>query len=83
MRLAARRIFSDHHIYTRQDVAQLQRLVASSGAGALVTTDKDLYRMGDLAASLDGTHPFFAAGLRVELDNEAGAAAWLKSRLGY
>jgi len=60
----------------------LQRLAESSGSGALVTTAKDLFRLGKLAAALDEAHPVFAADLRVVLEDEAGIAVWLRRVLG-
>jgi tetraacyldisaccharide 4'-kinase len=85
IKMAVSRAFPDHHHYTAKDVAMLQGLAQRSGSGALVTTAKDLYRLGGLGVSLDwsfdGTGPIFAVDLRVELEDEPGIAAWLRHAL--
>jgi tetraacyldisaccharide 4'-kinase len=70
IKVAASRIFPDHHHYTTKDVAILQGLAQRSGSGALVTTAKDLYRLGGLGVSLDWEEPIFAVDLRVVLEDE-------------
>jgi len=57
-------------------------LARSTGSGALVTTAKDLFRLGSLATAIDEALPIFAVDLRVVLDDEPAAAAWLRRTLG-
>ena len=80
--IAASRAFHDHHVFTGADVAMLQKLTDSTGSGALVTTTKDLVRLGELATTLDSSNPIFAVDLHVILEEEAGVAAWLRQTLG-
>jgi tetraacyldisaccharide 4'-kinase len=82
VKVAVTRAFPDHHAYTLGDVEMLRRLAGSTGAGAMMTTAKDLYRMGSLSAALDAGAPILAADLEVTLENEADAMMWLLQRLG-
>jgi tetraacyldisaccharide 4'-kinase len=41
LQLAGRRIFRDHHRYTHEEIAELERAAESAGSSALVTTEKD------------------------------------------
>jgi tetraacyldisaccharide 4'-kinase len=80
--VAEKRAFPDHHPYTRGDVEALCRMAQATGSGALVTTAKDLFRLGSLGSALDEALPIYAVDLRVMLEDEAGAAAWLLGGLG-
>jgi tetraacyldisaccharide 4'-kinase len=80
--VAASRTFPDHHAFTKAAVARLRRLQDSTGSGALVTTAKDLVRLGGLAATLDSSGPIFAVDLQVTLGDETSIAAWLRRVLG-
>ena len=82
IQVAASRAFPDHHPFTRGDVEMLRRLAESTGSGALVTTAKDLFRLGDLGTALDEELPIFAVDLEVVLEDEAGALVWLSHALG-
>ena len=82
LKLAVGRAFPDHHPYTRADMEVLRRLVESTGSGALITTAKDLCRMGGLSEVLGASGPVFAADVEVVLEDEAGIAAWLMRELG-
>jgi tetraacyldisaccharide 4'-kinase len=79
--IAARHAFRDHHPFRARDIALLRGLVQQTGAGAFLTTEKDRIRLGGLAAELERAAPLYSAGLRVVLEDEAAAAAWLKHRL--
>ena len=81
LRLAASQAFPDHHRYTARDLARLLALAHGRNASALVTTQKDLVRLGPLAADLSGSVPLVAAGLSVEIEDEAAALDWLAARL--
>lgn len=62
--------FSDHHPYSAQDVDQLQRWIAASGAELVLTTQKDLVKLR--VPSLGGV-PLRA--LRIGIGVMAGEAA--------
>lgn len=81
LRLAARAAFADHHRYTAADLARLHREARAAGAVALLTTEKDLVRLGSLAASFSPDLPLKTARLRIEIENEDAALEWLKSRV--
>ena len=78
LQVAASRAFPDHHRFTQADVAMLRRELKSTGSGALVTTAKDLVRLGELAMAMDEADPILAVDLQVVLEDEAGIAAWLR-----
>jgi tetraacyldisaccharide 4'-kinase len=77
--VAGRIAFADHHPFDARDIAVLQKLVAANGAMALVTTAKDQVRLGALETQLGV--PVLTAGLRVALEDEAGAVSLLRSEL--
>lgn len=82
LRLAARTAFPDHHRYTGANLDRLVVTVRSIGAKTLVTTDKDLARLGELATSLPGALPVKTAHLRIEIEDQDAAIDWLLVRLG-
>jgi len=81
VRIAARHAFRDHQRFRAADLELLRRLVKASAAGGLVTTVKDRMRLGDLGFELEGTAPLYTVELRVVIEDQAEAAAWLTSRL--
>jgi tetraacyldisaccharide 4'-kinase len=80
--LAASRAFPDHHRFSAADMAMLHGLLKSTGSGALITTAKDLVRLGGLATppntSQEQAVPILAVDLEVVFDDEPGIAAWLR-----
>jgi tetraacyldisaccharide 4'-kinase len=74
----AKHVFADHHRFSQDDIAFLNRL--ADGAEAFVTTAKDHVRLGLLAAQL--TLPVQVASLRVEIEDAANAVAWIERALG-
>lgn len=82
LRLAGTRAFADHHPYTHADLEALRRTVGTSGAGALITTAKDLYRMGDLSMGPEEAAPMLAADVKVVIEDEVAAISRLLSDLG-
>jgi len=81
IKIGASRSFPDHHRYSLADMEALRQLAESTGSKAMVTTAKDLYRLGGLAAARDGAAMVFAVDLRVVLADETGIVAWLKGVL--
>jgi tetraacyldisaccharide 4'-kinase len=82
MKLVARTAFPDHHRYTASDLSRLATEARAAGAAALLTTEKDLVRLGALADSLPPSLPLQTAQLRIEIEDEAAALDWLIGRVG-
>jgi len=59
-------VFPDHYRYRNRDIADLVLRAQQCGAGALVTTEKDLVKLGGLAISL----PLYALRMEVKLDED-------------
>jgi tetraacyldisaccharide 4'-kinase len=77
LRLAVQTAFPDHHAYTAAGLERLAAAARASGATALITTEKDRARLGQLSAGL----PLLTAGLRIEIEDESAAVDWLITRL--
>ncbi|NLZ18171.1 MAG: tetraacyldisaccharide 4'-kinase [Desulfobulbaceae bacterium] len=58
----------DHHTYNLKQMQFLCTRAQNSGAKALITTEKDLVKIGDLASHL--LLPVYALRMRVEMDEE-------------
>lgn len=80
-RLAARFAFPDHHRYTAGDLERLTMAAQKAGVTALLTTEKDRVRLGDLAANLPASIPLETVPLRIEIEDEAAAIDWLIGRI--
>jgi tetraacyldisaccharide 4'-kinase len=63
--------FADHHWYTREDLAALDRRAAAASATGLITTEKDWVRLRALPAP---KHPLYVLSVRLALTS--GEAAW-------
>ena len=81
LRVVARFAFADHHRYTAGDLTRIAAGAQKAGATALVTTEKDRVRLGELAADLAAAIPLTTASLRVEFEDEAAAIDWLIGRI--
>ena len=81
--LATQTAFRDHYVYTVADCYRLIDSARTTGATALVTTEKDIARLGTLGAVLHGELPLHAVPLAVSLEDEAAALAWLVARLQH
>ena len=79
--LAARIAFPDHHRFTPADLKRLVAAAEQTGAGALITTEKDRIRLGNLASSFRNSLPLKTAGLRIEIEHEDQAINWLVEQL--
>jgi tetraacyldisaccharide 4'-kinase len=79
---AARFAFPDHFTYTRAILEELLSKARAAGATALVTTEKDRVRLGELASVFPESMPLLTARLRVEIENQAAAIDWLIERIG-
>ena len=76
-RIAARVAFPDHHRFTPADVDRLVTTAKKAGATALITTEKDLVRLGKLASAFPESLPLKTAHLRIEIEHESEAIDWL------
>jgi len=75
--VAAQIAFPDHHGYAISDVKRLVASAQTAGAAALITTEKDLVRLGNLSAKFDPSVPPQTAALHVEIENHAAVLDWL------
>lgn len=81
LRFAGRSSFHDHRTYTAGDIQRLLAAAKTSGATALITTEKDAVRLGSLTASFPSDLPLITARLTIGIDNETAAIDDLLSRL--
>jgi tetraacyldisaccharide 4'-kinase len=81
LQIAARKVFPDHAAYKASDLDRLIADARTAGAVALVTTEKDLVRMGALASTFSADLPLKAARLRSCIEDQAQAIDWLVARL--
>jgi tetraacyldisaccharide 4'-kinase len=81
LHLAARTAFPDHHRYTVRDLVSLLFAARANRAVALVTTEKDVVRIGKLAFIFPASLPLTTARLRIEIEDHDAAIDWLVSRL--
>jgi len=80
VQVVCRRAFADHHRYSKRDVESLIESARKAGAGTVITTEKDLVRLGALARVFG--NGLQTVELTTEFDDEKSVAAWLKNRLG-
>ncbi len=81
LNLAVRAAFPDHHRYTPRDLERLIAFASVAGATALLTTEKDLVRLGKLASAFPASMPIAAARLHIEIEDQTAAIDWLVKRL--
>jgi tetraacyldisaccharide 4'-kinase len=79
--VAARMAFGDHHRYSASDLKRIEVEARRVGATAILTTEKDRVRIGELAGSLSASLPLHAVPLRVEIEDENAAIEWLMKRI--
>jgi tetraacyldisaccharide 4'-kinase len=83
--LTGRRSFGDHHHYSVPEVEEIERAARSSGATVILTTEKDIVRLGSAEKGVGPPDPFSprpqitAVPLEVAID--AAFAPWLAERL--
>jgi tetraacyldisaccharide 4'-kinase len=73
--------YPDHHRFTQRNVDSLILAARSHGAAALVTTQKDLVRLGAPVKVLPADLKLHVASLRIEIEEETAAINWLIARL--
>jgi tetraacyldisaccharide-1-P 4'-kinase len=64
--LTATEIFPDHHFYTPNDIAKLEKKARETGARVLITTVKDAVKLNDLEMNF----PVFSAENRIIFEDE-------------
>jgi tetraacyldisaccharide 4'-kinase len=80
LHLAARVAFPDHHRYSPRDINRLIATAHAAGATAIITTEKDLVRLGMLATTFPQSLPLKTARLRIEIEDQQAAIDWLINR---
>jgi tetraacyldisaccharide 4'-kinase len=81
LHLSARVAFPDHHRFTARDLDGLVATARVAGATSLITTEKDLIRLGKLASTFPQSLPLKTARLRIEIEDPTAAIDWLINRL--
>jgi tetraacyldisaccharide 4'-kinase len=79
--LAFRRAFPDHFTFTRVVLENLLTEARKAGAKALITTEKDLVRLGKLASIFPDSFPLDAARLCITIEEQNSVLEWLIERL--
>jgi tetraacyldisaccharide 4'-kinase len=79
--LAEQTTFRDHHRYTAHEVHALVAAARSVGATALITTEKDAVRLGNLVSGFPAAHPLKTARLHIEIEDLSAVIGWLVNRL--
>jgi tetraacyldisaccharide 4'-kinase len=77
--LVGQKIFPDHHRYSPRELAELDETARSSGAEALLTTEKDAM---NLYGTKPGGMPTLACSMAMRLDEPEAFEEALFSRLG-
>jgi tetraacyldisaccharide 4'-kinase len=81
LELAAQFSFPDHYDYDESVVRELIASARAQKAKAIITTSKDLVRLGKLAELFPKTLPLEIAQLRIEIDDHLNVLTWLMNRL--
>ena len=81
LKVTLRHAYPDHFAYTRRVLEELLAEARAHKATAILTTGKDLARMGELAFIFAPSMPLMTAHLRVEIEHEEAALDWLIEQL--
>ena len=81
LHIAAKFAFPDHHRYSSADLKRPISAACGVGATALITTEKDQVRLGKLSITFPESLPLKTAALRIEIEDESTAIAWLIDQL--
>jgi tetraacyldisaccharide 4'-kinase len=71
-------VFADHHAFTPGDLSRIDAAARSSGAAAVVTTEKDAVRLEGLDL---GAVPFAAIPLQTRIEPAEAFGSWLMDRI--
>jgi tetraacyldisaccharide 4'-kinase len=77
--LAGRRVFPDHHRYTKEEVAELAKSAQAAGAACLLTTEKDLI---NLPSGTLPDVPLYWAEIDLIVEGELNLLGWIRECLG-
>jgi len=78
--LTGRRSFGDHHHYSGSELDEIARAATSSGAAVILTTEKDLVRLGSDPRTGTGVRPQISA-VPLEVTIDPAFTPWLAERL--
>jgi tetraacyldisaccharide-1-P 4'-kinase len=81
LEVALQLAFPDHFTYTREVLEELLAEAQEKECTAIVTTGKDLVRLGKLASIFPDSLPLVSARLCIEIENESAALDWLAGRI--
>jgi tetraacyldisaccharide 4'-kinase len=81
LEVALRLAFPDHFTYTREVLEELLAEAQEKECTTIVTTGKDLVRLGKLASIFPDSLPLVSARLCIEIENESAALDWLAGRI--
>jgi tetraacyldisaccharide 4'-kinase len=81
LEVALRLAFPDHYTYTESVLEELIAQAREMNVAAVITTEKDLVRMGNLALLFPKSIPLTTARLRIKIEDQKSAIDWLVSRL--
>jgi tetraacyldisaccharide 4'-kinase len=81
LHLATRIAFPDHHRYIQHDLDAILGAARTVDASALITTEKDQVRLGNLTAAVPQSMSLKTVHLRLEIEDESAAVDWLASRI--
>ena len=81
--IADRVAFRDHFRYRQEDLNDLvdAATVPGSGVSALITTEKDMIRLGPLASTLPDHLRLLTARLAIDIEDESQVLDWIVDRL--
>jgi tetraacyldisaccharide 4'-kinase len=79
-KLTGRRSFGDHHHYSMPEIEEIARAARSSGAEVILTTEKDIVRLGSDPRTGTGVRPQILA-VPLEVTIEPAFGPWLAERL--
>ncbi|MGO9777245.1 MAG: tetraacyldisaccharide 4'-kinase [Terracidiphilus sp.] len=81
LEVALKLAFPDHFTYTRRVLEELISEAREKELSAIITTEKDLVRLGNLASIFPQSMPLATARLRIKIENQAEAIGWLVDRV--
>jgi tetraacyldisaccharide 4'-kinase len=81
LQVVERFAFRDHYRFESRDVERIRSAARAARASAIVTTEKDRVRLGELAAGFPEETPLVAAKLSIEIEEEDAAIGWLEEQI--
>jgi tetraacyldisaccharide 4'-kinase len=81
LEVALRLAFPDHFTYTQRVLEELIADAREKEVSAIITTEKDLVRLGELKTIFPKSMPLATARLCTKIENQAEAIDWLVDRI--